>query len=66
VKDGLVTASKDLKEGFISLGEVVTKTIGGAQKGGFPGFLRGLGKGVAGTIIKPVDKVLKIFKINCI
>lgn len=57
VKDGLTSATRDLKEGFLSLGDIVTKPFGGAQKDGFTGLIKGLGKGVVGTLIKPVDKV---------
>lgn len=57
VKAGLSSATKDLKEGFLSLGDIVMKPIGGAQKDGFSGLIKGLGKGVVGTLIKPVDKL---------
>lgn len=37
---------------------IVTKPVGGAQKGGFVGFLKGTGKGLAGLVVKPVSGTL--------
>lgn len=37
---------------------VVTKPVEGAQKGGFVGFLKGTGKGLAGLVVKPVSGTL--------
>ncbi|ORM42206.1 putative vacuolar protein sorting-associated protein 13F [Babesia sp. Xinjiang] len=57
MRDGILSASRSIGEGFISLTNIVTKPIEGAQKGGMGGFIRGLGKGLAGSIVKPIDKV---------
>ncbi|GIX62141.1 vacuolar protein sorting-associated protein domain containing protein, putative [Babesia caballi] len=57
MRDSIVSAGKSIGEGFMSLTNIVTKPIEGAQKGGMSGFIRGLGKGLAGSIVKPIDKV---------
>ncbi|GFE52827.1 vacuolar sorting-associated protein 13C, putative [Babesia ovis] len=57
MRDGILSAGKSIGEGFMSLTNIVTKPIEGAQKGGMGGFIRGLGKGLAGSIVKPIDKV---------
>ncbi|CDR96405.1 VACUOLAR PROTEIN SORTING-ASSOCIATED PROTEIN domain containing protein, putative [Babesia bigemina] len=57
MRDSIVSAGKSIGEGFMSLTNIVTKPIEGAQKGGMGGFIRGLGKGLAGSIVKPIDKV---------
>lgn len=57
MKDSIMSAGKSIGEGFISLTNIVTKPIEGAQKGGMGGFIKGLGKGIAGSIVKPIDKV---------
>lgn len=46
---------------------MVTKPIGGAQKEGFAGLVKGLGKGIIGTVVKPVDKVtLPLLCLYCV
>ncbi|EKX73258.1 conserved hypothetical protein [Theileria equi strain WA] len=57
VKEGIFSAGKSIGEGFLSLTNIVTKPIEGAQKEGMGGFIKGLGKGLAGSIVKPIDKV---------
>ncbi|UKK01084.2 hypothetical protein MACK_001897 [Theileria orientalis] len=57
IKDGLYSAGKTIGEGLFSLTNIVTKPIEGAQKEGVEGFIKGLGKGLLGSIVKPIDKV---------
>ncbi|CRH01628.1 conserved Plasmodium protein, unknown function [Plasmodium relictum] len=57
MKEGLLNAVKNIGEGVLSLSNIVTKPIEGAQKEGFGGFFKGIGKGVAGSLVKPLDKV---------
>ncbi|KAK2195990.1 bifunctional Vacuolar protein sorting-associated protein 13-like [Babesia duncani] len=57
MKEGILSAGKSIGEGFMSLTNIVTKPIEGAQKEGMGGFIKGLGKGLAGSIVKPIDKV---------
>ncbi|BAM40941.1 conserved hypothetical protein [Theileria orientalis strain Shintoku] len=57
IKDGLFSAGKTIGEGLFSLTNIVTKPIEGAQKEGVEGFIKGLGKGLLGSIVKPIDKV---------
>ncbi|UKJ88692.2 hypothetical protein MACJ_001936 [Theileria orientalis] len=57
IKDGLCSAGKTIGEGLFSLTNIVTKPIEGAQKEGVEGFIKGLGKGLLGSIVKPIDKV---------
>lgn len=57
MKEGLISAVKNIGEGVLSLSNIVTKPIEGAQKEGFGGFFKGIGKGVAGSLVKPLDKV---------
>lgn len=57
MRDSIMSAGKSIGEGFMSLTNIVTKPIEGAQKGGMGGFIKGLGKGLAGSIVKPIDKV---------
>eukprot|EP00917_Polyrhabdina_sp_WS-2016_P018177 GHVP01039209.1.p1 GENE.GHVP01039209.1~~GHVP01039209.1.p1 ORF type:complete len:3857 (+),score=639.41 GHVP01039209.1:38-11608(+) len=56
-KEGTASSFKSLKEGFLSVGNIFSKPMEGAQKEGASGFMKGLGKGVMGTIIKPFDKM---------
>eukprot|EP00916_Digyalum_oweni_P023393 GHVL01038823.1.p1 GENE.GHVL01038823.1~~GHVL01038823.1.p1 ORF type:complete len:3511 (+),score=609.16 GHVL01038823.1:1273-10533(+) len=58
---GMMRAGQHLGEGFASLGNIVTKPVAGAQKHGPLGFFQGLGQGVMGTLVKPVDKVGQAF-----
>ncbi|GAW82111.1 hypothetical protein, conserved [Plasmodium gonderi] len=57
MKEGLLSAVKNIGEGVLSLSNIVTKPIEGAQKEGVGGFFKGIGKGVAGSLVKPLDKV---------
>uniref|UniRef100_A0A3B0MVM0 N-terminal region of Chorein, a TM vesicle-mediated sorter, putative n=1 Tax=Theileria annulata TaxID=5874 RepID=A0A3B0MVM0_THEAN len=57
IKDGIFSAGKSIGEGLFSLTNIVTKPIEGAQKEGVGGFIKGLGKGIVGSIVKPIDKV---------
>ncbi|CDJ27455.1 uncharacterized protein EMH_0086460 [Eimeria mitis] len=44
-------------EGVWALSSIVTKPIEGAQKEGVGGFLKGIGKGLMGSLVKPLDRV---------
>eukprot|EP00921_Rhytidocystis_pertsovi_P013991 GHVQ01022793.1.p1 GENE.GHVQ01022793.1~~GHVQ01022793.1.p1 ORF type:complete len:974 (+),score=57.45 GHVQ01022793.1:182-3103(+) len=57
LRDGFWSAGKNLGEGVMSLTNIVTKPLEGAQKEGVGGFVKGIGKGLAGSIFKPFDKV---------
>eukprot|EP00375_Theileria_parva_P000124 XP_762793.1 hypothetical protein [Theileria parva strain Muguga] len=57
MKDGIFSAGKSIGEGLFSLTNIITKPIEGAQKEGMGGFIKGLGKGIVGSIVKPIDKV---------
>eukprot|EP00929_Paragymnodinium_shiwhaense_P059603 TRINITY_DN29848_c0_g1_i1.p1 TRINITY_DN29848_c0_g1~~TRINITY_DN29848_c0_g1_i1.p1 ORF type:complete len:2398 (+),score=562.80 TRINITY_DN29848_c0_g1_i1:189-7382(+) len=53
-QEGAFEAGKTLLRGFGGLGDIVRKPIEGAQKKGLRGFIRGIGKGVAGAVVKPI------------
>jgi hypothetical protein len=55
--DGVLEASKSLAQGVEGLLDVVVKPVQGAQRNGLKGFLAGVGRGVAGTFVKPISKV---------
>eukprot|EP01054_Gregarina_sp_Poly1_P001587 Gregarina_sp_Poly_1__1586@NODE_13_length_23366_cov_172_320786_g11_i0_p1_GENE_NODE_13_length_23366_cov_172_320786_g11_i0NODE_13_length_23366_cov_172_320786_g11_i0_p1_ORF_typecomplete_len4110_score635_11Chorein_N/PF12624_7/8_2e19Chorein_N/PF12624_7/1_7e03SHRBD/PF06650_12/4_7e03SHRBD/PF06650_12/5_5e17VPS13/PF16908_5/1_8e11VPS13/PF16908_5/1_3e03ATG_C/PF09333_11/3e09VPS13_C/PF16909_5/1_4VPS13_C/PF16909_5/61VPS13_C/PF16909_5/72TDRP/PF15683_5/0_26_NODE_13_length_23366_cov_172_320786_g11_i0159812331 len=54
---GLQAAKQNLQEGVVAMGNVFVKPWEGGRKEGFGGFMKGIGTGVMGTLIKPVDKV---------
>eukprot|EP01068_Selenidium_serpulae_P011621 Selendium_serpulae@DN5696_c0_g1_i1.p1 len=56
VREGFAYAGRNVADGLMSLTNVFTKPYEGAQKEGLPGFMKGIGKGVVGTLAKPVDK----------
>eukprot|EP01071_Lankesteria_metandrocarpae_P005078 Lankesteria_metandrocarpae@DN3847_c0_g1_i1.p1 len=57
IKEGLASASRNFTEGMLSVTNIVTKPIEGMQREGVAGLVKGIGKGVAGTLVKPVDKM---------
>nr|PUA90332.1 hypothetical protein TGBR9_291180F [Toxoplasma gondii TgCATBr9] len=57
MRDGFLNAGKNIGEGVWSLTNIVTKPIEGAQREGVGGFFKGIGKGLAGSLVKPLDKV---------
>eukprot|EP01053_Blabericola_migrator_P000228 Blabericola_migrator_1__227@NODE_105_length_14178_cov_154_704486_g93_i0_p1_GENE_NODE_105_length_14178_cov_154_704486_g93_i0NODE_105_length_14178_cov_154_704486_g93_i0_p1_ORF_typecomplete_len3988_score609_25Chorein_N/PF12624_7/8_1e19SHRBD/PF06650_12/1_5e03SHRBD/PF06650_12/2_7e17VPS13/PF16908_5/5_5e13VPS13/PF16908_5/1_1e02VPS13/PF16908_5/2_3e03VPS13/PF16908_5/7_6e03ATG_C/PF09333_11/4e03ATG_C/PF09333_11/5_6e08VPS13_mid_rpt/PF16910_5/4_2e03VPS13_mid_rpt/PF16910_5/0_00034VPS13_mid_rpt/PF16910_5/3_9e0 len=54
---GLQAAKQNLTEGAVALGNVFIKPWEGGRKEGLGGFVKGIGTGVMGSLIKPVDKV---------
>ncbi|CAD7935394.1 unnamed protein product, partial [Amoebophrya sp. A25] len=50
-------ALKSLGDGAVGLLDVFVKPIEGAQEDGVAGFFTGLGKGLMGTLVKPVSKI---------
>lgn len=57
IHDGVVEAGKSLVDGLEGLTDVFTQPIEGAKQDGFGGFVRGVGRGLAGTVLKPMSKV---------
>ncbi|CDI73730.1 Vacuolar protein sorting-associated protein 13 family protein, related [Eimeria praecox] len=57
MRDGFLSAGKNIGEGVWSLTNIVTKPIEGAQREGVGGFFKGIGKGIVGSLVKPLDKV---------
>eukprot|EP00929_Paragymnodinium_shiwhaense_P000204 TRINITY_DN10044_c0_g1_i2.p1 TRINITY_DN10044_c0_g1~~TRINITY_DN10044_c0_g1_i2.p1 ORF type:complete len:2722 (-),score=650.48 TRINITY_DN10044_c0_g1_i2:259-8424(-) len=55
VSDGVVEAGKSLAQGVEGLMDVVLKPSEGAQKG-VGGLLKGVGKGLAGGLMKPITQ----------
>ncbi|CAJ1369281.1 unnamed protein product [Effrenium voratum] len=56
IHDGVVEAGKSLVDGLEGLTDVFTQPIEGAKKDGIGGFFTGLGRGVVGSLLKPVSK----------
>ncbi|CEL96788.1 unnamed protein product [Vitrella brassicaformis CCMP3155] len=61
VGEGFVNFGRNVGEGILSVTNIVTKPIEGAQREGLKGFVKGIGKGVMGTLVKPLDKVGQAF-----
>ncbi|KAF8817849.1 hypothetical protein IE077_003568, partial [Cardiosporidium cionae] len=57
MKDEFLCASKNLGEGVLALTSFVTQPIAGAKNDGVSGFFKGVGKGLVGSLVKPLDKV---------
>ncbi|EEA04806.1 uncharacterized protein CMU_038730 [Cryptosporidium muris RN66] len=57
LKEGFSLAGQNITQGLLSLRNIVTKPIEGAQRAGFTGFCTGLIKGVTSSIIKPIDHI---------
>jgi hypothetical protein len=62
VGDGLVEGGKRIGEGVLGLFDVVVKPIEGIQEGKdlgdkIGGFFGGLGRGLMGSVVKPVSKI---------
>jgi len=57
IGDGVVEAGKSLAQGAEGLLDVVRKPAEGANRSGLGGFLAGVGKGVAGSFVKPISKL---------
>lgn len=57
MREGFLSAGKSIGEGVWALSSIVTKPLEGAQKEGVGGFLKGIGKGLMGSLVKPLDKV---------
>lgn len=57
LSDGMVEAGKSLAQSIEGFADIWLKPIEGAQKAGVQGFFSGLGKGVVGTIWKPLEKL---------
>ncbi|KAL8435510.1 hypothetical protein ACSSS7_002437 [Eimeria intestinalis] len=57
MREGILSAGKNIGEGVWALSSIVTNPIEGAQKEGLGGFFKGLGKGLVGSLIKPLDRV---------
>jgi vacuolar protein sorting-associated protein 13A/C len=55
--DGLVECATRLGEGAEGLFDILTAPVQGARSGGVSGFFKGIGKGLVGTIVKPITKV---------
>ena len=54
LQSGLKVAGKEFGFGlYDGISGLVTQPIDGAKKGGIAGFLKGVGKGIAGVVIKP-------------
>lgn len=59
--DHLVAGLKGFGYGLLGgVTSIVKQTYSGAQSDGIPGFLSGLGKGIVGTVTKPVIGVLDL------
>eukprot|EP00931_Biecheleriopsis_adriatica_P043306 TRINITY_DN24759_c0_g1_i1.p1 TRINITY_DN24759_c0_g1~~TRINITY_DN24759_c0_g1_i1.p1 ORF type:complete len:2476 (+),score=500.29 TRINITY_DN24759_c0_g1_i1:515-7429(+) len=52
--DGLREAGRSLASGLEGTLDIVRKPIEGAREGGSRGFVKGVGRGIAGTVVKPV------------
>jgi len=61
IQDGFVEAGRSLVQGVEGFFDVVTKPKEGYQAGGVGGFFEGLGKGVAGSVVKPFTKLGQAF-----
>ena len=57
LKQGVAEASMSLLQGVEGIFDVVRKPVEGAQRSGLSGFLVGVGKGMAGSFVKPISKV---------
>jgi len=57
VVDGFLEAGSSLGNGLMGLTDVFTKPMEGAMSGGFGGFFKGIGQGVAGTLVRPVTGI---------
>jgi hypothetical protein len=54
IQSGLRTAGKEFGMGlFDGISGLVTQPVNGAKQGGAGGFLKGIGKGIAGVVVKP-------------
>jgi hypothetical protein len=54
IQSGLRTAGKEFGVGlFDGISGLVTQPISGAKQGGAGGFLKGVGRGIAGVVVKP-------------
>jgi hypothetical protein len=54
LQSGLRTAGKEFGVGlFDGISGLVTQPISGAKQGGAGGFLKGVGRGIAGVVVKP-------------
>lgn len=54
---GMLEAGRSLAEGFEGVFDLVRLPIRGAKKRGVYGFFGGVGRGIAGTVVKPVSMV---------
>ncbi|CAK0910584.1 unnamed protein product [Prorocentrum cordatum] len=57
IGSGVAEAGKSLAQGVEGLFDVVRKPVEGAQRNGIGGLLAGVGRGVAGSFVKPISKV---------
>ncbi|CAK9022321.1 unnamed protein product [Durusdinium trenchii] len=57
IHDGLVEAGKSFVDGLEGLTDVFTQPFEGAKQDGLGGFVRGVGRGFAGSVLKPVSKL---------
>mmetsp|Transcript_59781 Transcript_59781/g.82127 ORF Transcript_59781/g.82127 Transcript_59781/m.82127 type:complete len:95 (+) Transcript_59781:3732-4016(+) len=57
MKKGLGSAAKSFGSAITG---VVTNPYEGAKSGGFKGFLKGTGKGLAGLVTKPITGVVDV------
>eukprot|EP00927_Polykrikos_kofoidii_P012211 TRINITY_DN1524_c1_g2_i1.p1 TRINITY_DN1524_c1_g2~~TRINITY_DN1524_c1_g2_i1.p1 ORF type:complete len:2559 (+),score=521.14 TRINITY_DN1524_c1_g2_i1:670-7677(+) len=54
VYDGMVEAGRSLAQGIEGIFDIWRKPVEGLQQGGIPGLMSGLGRGFAGSIVKPL------------
>lgn len=57
LRTGFSTATLHVAAGVWHLGDFVRQPIMGARRGGVPGFVTGIGKGIVGTVVKPAVEV---------
>ena len=55
--DGMAEGVNRLGEGAEGMLDLFKKPVAGARESGFGGFLKGVGLGLMGTVIKPISKV---------
>jgi hypothetical protein len=57
VADGFIEGANRLGEGLGGVLDIFKKPMEGAKREGALGFVKGLGKGLVGTLVKPLSKV---------
>jgi len=55
--DGCIESANRIGEGLEGVLDIFKKPVEGAKRGGMSGFVRGIGTGLIGTVVKPIAKV---------